>query len=298
MKNIETCQQLISACATAAAAAALFGCATIPPSKELVEARMAYETAQKSRAPELVPDELLAAKQALEKAEEIYDDDPDSEQERTFAYVAQRKAELAVANADAAAAQRKMTETSSEYRATQDELRKSAKEDAEAAQARLERAKRELEATGGRLKEKQTELERERAARLAAEQSLADVAKVKEESRGMVITLDGSVLFTTGRATLLPIAQNKLSQVAKVLQDQDESKRIVVEGHTDSRGSDSANMALSQQRAQAVRDYLVSQGISSNRISAVGKGESQPVADNATAEGRANNRRVEIVVSP
>jgi outer membrane protein OmpA-like peptidoglycan-associated protein len=82
--------------------------------------------------------------------------------------------------------------------------------------------------------------------------------------------------------------------VATALTDRKEN--IVVEGHTDSRGSDSYNLDLSERRAQSVRDYLVTRGVSANHCRAVGYGESRPVADNRTAEGRANNRRVEIVI--
>jgi outer membrane protein OmpA-like peptidoglycan-associated protein len=70
----------------------------------------------------------------------------------------------------------------------------------------------------------------------------------------------------------------------------------VVEGHTDSVGSDSKNLDLSQKRADSVREYLVSRGVKSGAISSIGKGESVPVADNKSPEGRANNRRVEIVI--
>src|SRR5690606_11347460 len=130
----------------------------------------------------------------------------------------------------------------------------------------------------------------------AAMKSLEEIARVKEEQRGLVITLDGAVLFTTGKSTLLPIAETKLAKVAEVLQEQDDSKKIVVEGHTDSVGTEQNNLKLSQARADTVRTFLVSRGIKPERISAVGKGESQPIADNKTPEGRANNRRVEIVV--
>ena len=73
---------------------------------------------------------------------------------------------------------------------------------------------------------------------------------------------------------------------------------ILVEGHTDSHGSKVLNLELSQRRAQTVRDYLASQGIAPERIKAEGLGFTRPVANNKTAEGRANNRRVEIVVQP
>ena len=96
----------------------------------------------------------------------------------------------------------------------------------------------------------------------------------------------------------MPLAQQKLDQVAKALGDLDDKQTVLVEGHTDSKGPDDANMALSQARAESVRAYLVSRGVKPARISAVGRGEAQPVATNDTPEGRANNRRVEIVISP
>jgi outer membrane protein OmpA-like peptidoglycan-associated protein len=153
------------------------------------------------------------------------------------------------------------------------------------------------------LKQKE-ELQSEREARVSAErkaaaalQSLDEIGRVKEEARGIVITLSGQVLFATGTYQLLPIAKEKLNDVAKALIDQGDST-IVVEGHTDSRGSDRTNEQLSLERAQEVRGYLVSQGVPAESIRAVGMGESRPIASNATAEGRANNRRVEIVVKP
>ena len=73
---------------------------------------------------------------------------------------------------------------------------------------------------------------------------------------------------------------------------------MVVEGHTDSQGADAMNQELSQKRAESVRTYLVSRGIAADRITAQGFGPSRPIADNTSPEGRANNRRVEIVVKP
>ena len=114
----------------------------------------------------------------------------------------------------------------------------------------------------------------------------------------MVITLSGGVLFASGKSELLPTAQLKLNSVADSLTQQDPESKIVVEGHTDSQGSASYNMDLSQRRAQAVRDYLVSRGIASDRVTSQGYGFARSIADNKSAEGRANNRRVEIVVEP
>ena len=127
---------------------------------------------------------------------------------------------------------------------------------------------------------------------------LAAVAAVKEEARGMVITLSGSVLFASGKFALLNTAMTKLDQVAEALKAQDADKRMVVEGHTDSQGSDKVNQPLSLNRGNAVRDYLVSRGVASEKITAVGMGSSRPIVDNKSAENRANNRRVEIIISP
>jgi outer membrane protein OmpA-like peptidoglycan-associated protein len=120
---------------------------------------------------------------------------------------------------------------------------------------------------------------------------------IKQETRGTVITIPGSVLFASAKSALLPGAQTKLNAVADALKDQADHE-IIVEGHTDAQGSDASNVELSQARAQSVRDYLVSRGVPANRIRAQGLGEARPVADNATPEGRANNRRVEIIVAP
>ncbi len=101
--------------------------------------------------------------------------------------------------------------------------------------------------------------------------------------------------FTNQEAVLLPDAQRRLDQVAQALLATKE-KKIVIAGYTDSRGKDSYNLDLSRRRAEAVRSYIVSRGYDSDLISAEGMGPANPVSDNTSAEGRANNRRVEIVV--
>jgi outer membrane protein OmpA-like peptidoglycan-associated protein len=161
----------------------------------------------------------------------------------------------------------------------------------------LRKTKEELDRESREAAEAKAELERVEKKLSAALKSLDEIASVKEEKRGVVITLSGSVLFATGKSELLAIAKDRLNEVAKAVKDQG-YKAIVVEGHTDSRGSDTANEELSLRRAEAVRVHLVSQGIDANKITAVGRGEATPVASNESAEGRANNRRVELVVTP
>ena len=110
-----------------------------------------------------------------------------------------------------------------------------------------------------------------------------------------MITLPGSVLFRSNGAHLRPAALRRLDEVASVLVAQGQS--VVVEGHTDATGSPWSNVDLSRRRAESVRRYLVSRGCPTDRIVARGMGPDRPVADNASGEGRASNRRVEIVIN-
>ena len=272
-------------------------CAASTPTPELVSARQAYDQARTDPNASLVPDSVLSAKQALDKAESVHSDDPASDQDRSYSYVAQRRAELSLSLG--ANAKTKQTESASKanYGTLEDNMRTSAVQ-------KLGVERGEVNQLGTQLAQTQTGLAQETDARKAAEaraaramESLAKIAQVKEEARGMVITLTGDVLFVTGKSELLPAAQDQLTLVAKAIQDQGEIKPIVVEGYTDSVGSDSANMKLSQARADAVRSFLVSKGLPSDKVTAAGHGKSNPIAPNDTADGRANNRRVEIVVA-
>ena len=130
----------------------------------------------------------------------------------------------------------------------------------------------------------------------AAKAELAKVATLNEEARGLVITLSGSVVFASNQSTILPAAQSRLNQVAEALMSTDQHHMLTVEGHTDSRGSDTDNMRLSQRRAESVRSYLISRGYPTDLIEVRGIGEVRPVADNASPEGRSNNRQVEIII--
>lgn len=126
------------------------------------------------------------------------------------------------------------------------------------------------------------------------QQELKDL-QAKQTERGMVLTL-GDVLFDTGKATLKPGAYTTIDRLAQVL-NSSHSSRVVIEGHTDSIGTDANNQALSQQRALAVESALLQRGVSASQIRSVGKGESTPVAGNDTASGRQANRRVELIFS-
>jgi OOP family OmpA-OmpF porin len=106
-------------------------------------------------------------------------------------------------------------------------------------------------------------------------------------------------MFVSNQATLLASAQTKLDQIsAALVSSSDTTDSILIEGYTDSLGGDAHNIALSQRRAQAVRDYIVSRGYPTEKIRSTGMGKANPIASNANAEGRANNRRVEIIIAP
>jgi outer membrane protein OmpA-like peptidoglycan-associated protein len=159
-------------------------------------------------------------------------------------------------------------------------------------QARAEQQKAEAAKQEALSAQAQAEQARTEAADM--QKQLSDL-QAKQTDRGMVLTL-GDVLFDTNQATLKPGAQSQLDRLASFMQ-KNEGTKVIIEGHTDSRGSDSYNQELSQRRAQAVADALAANGIDRSRVEAVGRGKALPVASNDTAAGRQQNRRVEIVFS-
>jgi outer membrane protein OmpA-like peptidoglycan-associated protein len=275
----------------------LVGCGTTMPPAELVEARTAYQRASAGPAVQLAPAQLDSAKQALAKAEASFEEEGDDPITKDLAYIAQRKTQIAEAEAGRENAERMRSQTDKNFREGQLDALSTQKNAAQATRVEAAKTKAELEAerkARAEAEKKASEAEKKLA---AAMDSLNQIAKVKEEARGTVITLSGAVLFATGKSELLPIAKQKIDEVAKALKDQG-WKGLLVEGHTDSQGSASKNQELSQARAEAVRSQLISNGLPSDKIRAQGLGPSRPVADNNTAEGRANNRRVEIIVEP
>lgn len=120
-------------------------------------------------------------------------------------------------------------------------------------------------------------------------------AKVERVGEGIKITFDSGLMFDVNSYQLRPATQANLSEMAGTL-NKYENTNILIEGHTDSSGTDSYNQTLSEQRASSVTQYLIDQGVAVGRITAVGYGESQPIADNATTEGKQQNRRVEVAI--
>jgi OOP family OmpA-OmpF porin len=119
---------------------------------------------------------------------------------------------------------------------------------------------------------------------------------VKEEVIKKINYAAQNIYFTTGKYTLLSRSFKGLDEVAKVMSE-DTQLQLVIEGHTDNVGADAANQKLSENRAEAVKAYLVKKGISESRVTSAGYGETQPIAENTSAAGRQKNRRVELKLS-
>lgn len=298
-------------------AGALGACAH-RPSEQLVDARRAYDDAEASPARERRPQELAAARVALDRAEDAHDHDPGSAREKRLASEAEHKARVARAHGEASEAQhdanvadreaaeaRARAESAERGRAVDEARADRAEERRETAEERREERREAAEerreddhahharSSGG----EKTERAREKKG-AAALQNLASVATVREEPRGVVITLSGSLLFPTGKEELSPIARQNLDQVAHALNEQPPGTKFAVAGHTDNSGTSAQNKQLSLQRARAVAEQLESAGIQRERVEVDGYGETRPIAGNETPEGRASNRRVEIVVTP
>ncbi len=271
------------------------GGAALPP-KALVDARSEFQQAKGGVAIQLDPTDVHEADLALQKAEQAWADQPDDPNTIDLAVIAMRKAQIAEAQAAALKSQQDTDAAKRELMnvtATQ-----------------LQNARGQLDQTKQALNKTQEQLQSEQQLSAAQKQQLADmeaklkdardtiakIAAVKDDDRGMVITLQGEVLFKTGKWDLKAGAMAKLDQIADALKGKEQP--IVVYGYTDNVGTIDMNMDLSQKRAQSVRDYLVTKGIPQDLITAQGKGPADPISDNGSVEGRASNRRVELVVSP
>jgi outer membrane protein OmpA-like peptidoglycan-associated protein len=277
--------------------AALPACASrqIEP-KQLVEARETLVLTHEGVAQQLDPTDLHAADVALQRAEEAWRRAPDNPSTIDLAVIAQRKALLARANAGA-------MQAAQDARHDRAELAQLRSSQLHSAQSQLKDTEQSLGRTQMQLEQEQAtaDAQRVKMQELAtnlkdARDSIAKIASVKDDDRGMVITLQGEVLFRTGKYDLKPGAMAKLDEIADALKGKEQP--ITVYGYTDDVGTADHNMTLSQNRAQSVADYLVSKGLPKDLVTAQGKGPSNPVAENTSVEGRAQNRRVEIVVQP
>jgi outer membrane protein OmpA-like peptidoglycan-associated protein len=208
-------------------------------------------------------------------------------------------AERAAAEQDAAArSQAERDKAAAELEKTRAELeasRQAAEEAQKAAAAERQRLEEERKAQADRSAE---------MARLQAEhektqeelrKTLSQLASVREEARGLIVTLPGNIYFDVNKSNVKPSMQARLTEIARALATVP-NQRVLVEGHTDSDGTSEYNLKLSALRAQSVRSALVGGGVSPDRVEAQGYGETRPVAPNTTAAGKAQNRRVELVL--
>ncbi len=242
--------------------------------------------------------EITDARQAVQRAEDarIASLRKQAAEQEQATLMAKNQAEQQAALSQAAAAQSAAQAAQDQLKAQQAQLEaaqaQAAKEQADAA-----RQLAEAQAAEARAKAAQADQSAEsaNAVREKLREQLNSVLATSETARGLIVNMS-DVLFDTGKYTLKPATQISLAKVAGILEAYPGLK-VQVEGYTDSVGSDELNQKLSENRASTVKDFLVSQGVPEGNISSVGFGKSKPVADNSTASGRAENRRVNMVVS-
>jgi outer membrane protein OmpA-like peptidoglycan-associated protein len=297
---------------------------------ELYEADNAVRIAQDSGADKYAPEIMKQAQLDLQNASSMdTNNHRDEKMEITDAREAVQRAEdariaslrkqaaeqqaatvMAKEQAQADAAQSQQQAARSQQQAAQSQL--------EAQQAQMQAQQAKLQADQAQAAKAQADAARELAEAQAAEararaaeagksaedanavreklrQQLNTVLATSETARGLIVNMS-DVLFDTGKYTLKPGTQVSLAKVAGILQSYPGLK-VQVEGYTDSIGSDDFNQKLSDNRAAGVKNFLISQGVSSGNITSEGFGKNDPVADNATSSGRTQNRRVNMVVS-
>ena len=275
----------------------LAACASVPmKSAGAIDARNKLIQLQSN--PDLAGRASVAMKDAeaaVRAAETPQTDEPLA---RHLALIADRKVDTARALAETALAE--------DQRTALNEQREKARLDSrtqEADAAKIQVANARADSAEQKLAAEQSRADANAARTDAAnsQQQTADLQRQIEEmhakvtDRGVVLTL-GDVLFATGNADLKSTSAGNLNKLAQFLSDHPE-RTVVVEGYTDNVGSDVYNQGLSERRANGVKAYLVGQGVSSIRLAAMGKGKSGAVASNDSAEGRQQNRRVEVVIS-
>ena len=279
--------------ATALLAAGLLGaCASYAPLPALEQARTTVERASTDPAVgQYAQIELKDARETLARADKVWTSDHDESEANHLAYLAQQRAEIASNTARARQMDAQIQQSGSET----DRLRLQARtREAEQAAQRANRAQQQAMSAEQRAAQQQ-------AAALSAQERVGVLEaqlrelQAQQTERGLLVTL-GDVLFAFDKAELSAQAAPRLDKLAGFLMQFPE-RHMLIEGYTDSVGNESYNLGLSERRAQAVRDALVQRGVASARISAQGFGKAHPVADNGLADGRAMNRRVEIVIA-
>ena len=284
--------------ATAVASILLAAACTTAPVKPDGAAQARVKLTQLQSDPNLASRAAVAIKDADAAVRAAEQPEVNKELAAHRVYLADRKVDTAKALAE--------TRLAEDQRAAITAERDSARLDArtheadaakgQAATARAEGAEQKVAADQARSDANTAQLAAASSEQQAAElQRQIDVLQAKPTDRGLVLTL-GDVLFTSGRADLKPGATGNLNKLVAFL-DKYPDRSVSIQGYTDSVGSEDYNQGLSERRANSVKSYLAGQGIGSTRLSASGKGRNDPVADNDSAAGRQQNRRVEVVIS-
>jgi outer membrane protein OmpA-like peptidoglycan-associated protein len=272
---------------------------------ELYEAINAVQIAEAGGAGKYASDTLSTAKQDLQNAEDMDNRKSERKEEITYAREAVQAAEdariMTIRKMKAEDEERQRQAVDQSNQAAQQAALQAQQAAAERAQAEARAAEAEAAAEKARADQASAQQQAQQAnnqtdrMRERLKQQLNQVLATRETARGLIVNMS-DVLFDFNQYTLKPGAREKLAKVSGILLAYP-GLQLQVEGYTDNIGSDQYNQKLSEQRADAVRDYLVSQGVSQAGISAAGYGKSDPVSDNSTSAGRAENRRVQLVVS-
>jgi outer membrane protein OmpA-like peptidoglycan-associated protein len=297
---------------------------------DLLEARNAVAIAKAAGAKQYAPDSLAKAEDMLQRAEDYYQrkqgrtpigtaargatqmaedarvltlrriEQAKIDAERRAHEEAQAKAEADARTAqDQAAQAQAQAEDDARRRAAAEQAQADAQQQQAAAQAAQQQAQANAAAAqaaaadADRQRQEAIRQKEEMRARLLAQ--LNQVLQTRDTARGLVVSMP-DVLFDFNKYTLKPEARERLARISGIVLAYPDLK-LQIEGYTDSIGSDEYNQTLSEKRAESVRDYIVSSGVSMNNVAAQGMGKADPVADNTTAAGRKLNRRVEMIVS-
>ena len=279
---------------------------------EVYEALNAIRIAEAGGADQYAADTMTTAKTALTNAQDLDTHKGDRKQTITYAREAVQAAEDAriitirkIKAADDAAARQARIDAEQKAKQEQEARVQAEQQAQQAQQLAQQQAEQRAEAEQRTEEARQAQQQAEQAAQQASQQAeqarerlreqLGQVLQTRETARGLIMNMS-DVLFGFNQYTLKPEAREKLAKVSGILLAYPNLK-IQVEGYTDNIGSDEYNQKLSEQRADAVRDYLVAQSVPQPAVTAEGYGKNDPIADNSTNAGRAQNRRVQLVVS-
>jgi outer membrane protein OmpA-like peptidoglycan-associated protein len=297
---------------------------------DLLEARNAVTIAKAAGAQQYANDSLVKAEDMLQRAEDYYQRRQGRtpigtaargatqmaedarvlslrRQEQDREEAARRAAADAKAKAEADAEAARQAQQQAQAQSEEDARRRAEAEAAQAAaQAQQQQAQADAAAaaaataaaqqqTAQAEREKQDALQQKEAMRARLLAQLNQVLQTRDSARGLIVSMP-DVLFGFNQYTLKPEARERLAKISGIVLAYPDLK-LEIEGHTDGIGTDEYNQVLSEKRADAVRGYLVSSGVTPDHVSAVGLGKANPVADNSTAQGRQLNRRVEMIVS-